>query len=258
VAAPTVLAVPSGSAAALLDEIGLVESVHTVLLVGAPSNAERLAAVHALRRNGAGSDVAVLAVHAPVGARVLWGECRQSGGAGGLHTYPDLDVVQVVDPESGDSVDGDGELVLTQLGLRGSALVRWRTGDLVTGVAAGRCPHCGRTVPRVEGVARRALIARLGESRLLDLRAVSAALVGRDDIDDWRIAVGRRSRDDRRTVTVHLAVAVTADEATATVGAATDIRAVAGALPTQLVAVSRWDLDALAGEALTARIRVAA
>src|SRR5204863_14178 len=84
-----------------------------LLLVGAPAQTEREDAVAALGRRE--SSVALQAVHAPSGARVLWGECRAGGTDAGLHTYPDLDVVQLVDPETGEVATEAGEVVLTQV-----------------------------------------------------------------------------------------------------------------------------------------------
>jgi hypothetical protein len=252
---PTVLALPSAAAPGVVDGAGDLSSVRTVLLVGAPTDAERLAAAHALHRAGAAADIVILAVHAPTGARVLWGECRASGGATGLHTYPDLDLVQAVDPDTGEHTTGAGELVLTQLGLRGSALFRWRTADVVAGISQGSCPSCRRTVPRVEGLRRRALVSGLGENRSVDLRSVASALSGRPDVEDWRIVVGRRHRDGAPKVVVHIADRGS-DDSRAVIAAATDIRAVAGALPTQIVATDPADLRDLAGVAISGRMMI--
>jgi hypothetical protein len=251
-----VVAVPSPSAVEVLEalgEAGTTERLTTLLLVSAPNEQERAAAADALARAGAGRAVA-LAVHAPSGARVLWAECRGSAGATGLHTYPDLEVVQLVDPESGEAAadSGPGELVLTQLGLRGSALLRWRTGDLVTGVDSTPCPGCGRTVPRVSGTARGALVVGTGSGRALDLRAVAGALAGRADLQDWRVVVGGRSRDNRGQVVVHV-LPRDADAGEAAVGAAADIRAAAGMLPSQIV-VTASGLEAVPGTPLSGRL----
>ncbi len=252
-APPSVLALPSAWAPQLLDGITDLASVHTALLMGAPSDAERLAAAHALHRAGAASDVAILAVHAPAGARLLWGECRASGGTTGLHTYPDLEVVQVVDPDTGDHTTGAGELVITQLGLRGSALLRWRTADVITAIATGPCPSCRRMVPRVEGLRRKALVSDIG-GHPVDLRTISSALAGRTDVDDWRIVVGHRRRDGASRVTVHLLDDGT-DESAAVIGAATEIRTVAGTLPTQIV-LDQNEFAEVYGERLSRRILI--
>jgi phenylacetate-coenzyme A ligase PaaK-like adenylate-forming protein len=250
-AKPTVLALPSRDAtrviAALISSGVELDTVHTVLLVGAPTAQQRVDLSAQL------PSATVLAVHAPAGARVLWSECRESGAGGGLHTYPDLEVVQVVDPDSGQPTAGGGEVVLTQLGFSGSALLRWRTGDLTSGsIDAAPCPGCGRRVPRVVDVRPGALVLVSDDGRTLDLRSVAGAMAGRTDLVDWRVAVGRRARDDRGQVVVHFAPS--GDPGEAAVGAATDIREVAGLLPTQLVAASAEEVAALSGDRLTPHI----
>lgn len=250
---PSVLALPAASAAALLGELSGLGSVRTLLLVGAPTNEERVAAAHGLFRAGGPTRSAILAVHAPQGARVLWGECAESGGTSGLHTYPDLEIVQVVDPATVDASRDGGELVLTQLGMRGSALLRWRTGDAVDEVTAGPCPSCGRTVPRVLGLRRGALVIRLETGRLLDLRSIASVMQGRADVEDWRLVVSRRGRDGTLAVTVHLA-AVDREDPSTVIGVASDIRTVTSTLPTQLVAASHRDLAAISGSSMSDRI----
>ena len=261
-APPTVVAVGAHAApdvVAALAEADALDRLTTLLLVGAPSDEERGAAAQALA--DAGRTATVLAVHAPSGARVLWAECRQSTGATGLHTYPDLDLVQIVDPETGEPATGEpatgeaGELVLTSLGMRGSALMRWRTGDLVSRVDASPCPSCGRTVPRVLGTRRAALVVPTDTGRALDLRAVAGALSGRADLQDWRVVVGGRDRDGRGQVVVHLAPAGSVEEpGEVAVGAAADIRSLAGMLPSQLVVGDVEDLASIDATALTARV----
>jgi hypothetical protein len=252
-APPTVLALPTDAAVEVLDRLRGLSSLRTVLLVGAPTDAERLAATHAAHRAVGAGDLAVLAVHAPAGARVLWGECRQSGGKTGLHAYPDLDVLQVVDPESGEHTTGGGELVLTQVGMRGSALLRWRTGDVVTGVTTQPCPGCHHALPRAEGLRRHALVSGLGtDGEVIDLRAIATALGGRQDIRDWRIVAGRRGRGGSRVVV--RVVANGGDAAAMVIGAAADIRSLAGALPTQIVLSDPYEIQSLRGEHYSERI----
>jgi len=257
-APPTVLAAGAAAAAELLDalrESGVpLRQLRTLLLVGAPSDGERAAARRALAEAGAAGDAIVLAAHVPPGGRLLWAECRQSGGGSGLHTYPDHDLVQVVDPETGEPATSGtaGELVLSQLGMRGSALLRWRAGDLVGAIDTAPCTACQRRVPRLVGLRRGALVVPTESERLLDLRAVAGALAGRADLADWRVVVGRRARDGRQQVVVH--VAPTGDPGEATVGAAADIRAAAGMLPSQLVVAEYDELRRLTGDRLTSRM----
>jgi hypothetical protein len=241
----TVLAVRPSAAPGLLAalrESGLPGSLRTLLLVGAPTPEERRAAAAGVAA-AAGAGVDVLAAHAPSGARVLWGECRESALAdraaeAGFHAYPDLDHVESADPETGERLPSGspgGELLLTQLGFAGSALVRWRTGDLVAGVTDESCPDCGRRVPRVTGVAPGALVPRLalreGERRV-DLRAVAGALAA-DRLHHWRVEVRRGARDGLDQVLVH--VDSPGDAVDTAVAVARAVRRAAGLLPTQVV-----------------------
>ena len=256
----TALAVATAGAAQLIDDLdeagAPLASLRTVLLVGGAYDDERAAVVDALARVGV-PGCAVLAVHVPEGHRLLWGECRESAGRTGLHTYPDLEVVQVVDPETGEQASAPGgELVVTQLGFRGSALLRWRTGDLAEAVTEGACPSCGRTVPRVTGLRPAVLVPALdlrGGARSVDLRGVTAALVGRADLSDWRVVIGRSARDDADELLVHVVPAADQDPAEVAVAVARDVRAAAGLLPTQVVVADAEDLPT-EGWALTPRV----
>ena len=238
----TVLALPSDTAAAQLAALGRerLASVSTLLLVGAPTAEERAAATDALGR----PEAAVLGVHAPSGARLLWGECRESAGRdtdAGYHSYPDFDVLQTVDAETGEaarSIDAV-ELVLTQLQLKGSALVRWRTGDIVADDPhVGACPACERTVPRLVDLRRAALVPRItprgSDPVSVDLREVAGALTGRSDLADWSVVLGRSTRDGADELLVHIAVDGTAPAEVA-VAVARDIGAAAGFVPSQVV-----------------------
>ncbi len=250
----TVLAIETSNAVRMLedlDEAGAqLASVKVVLLIGAPTDAERSAVQGAV-----GKRVSVLAAHVPDGHRLLWGECP--GGAHGLHTYPDLEVVQLVDPESGEAGTSGGaaEVVLTQLGLRGTALLRWRTADLAASLATQPCPGCSRTVPRLLGVRRRALVPDVpfkGGTTGLDLRGVAGALVGRSDLADWRIVIGKSRRRDDYELVVHIVPKGDADETDVAVAVARDVRAASGMLPTQVVVEDAGSLPD--GERLSSRV----
>jgi len=69
----------------------------------------------------------------------------------GLHVLEDDYVAEVIDPGSGEPVapGQTGELVLTNLGRRGSPLLRYRTGDVVR-LDPRPCP-CGSRFARLDG-----------------------------------------------------------------------------------------------------------
>ena len=72
-------------------------------------------------------------------------ECRENKG--GLHVFDDHFYPEVVDPETGETTEGLGELVLTTLTKEALPVIRYRTGD-VTRLLPGECT-CGRTHPRI-------------------------------------------------------------------------------------------------------------
>ena len=157
----TVLAVPVGEAAELLDGLAgrgvRLDGLRTLLTVGPPpSQPLRINLAQAAERL-AGNPVRVQAVWEPEMSLVLWGECRPRSAdpeeaTYGLHTYPDLEVVEVRDVvASAPAPEGaGGEVVLTSMGWRGTALVRAATGSWTEGLSVNRpCPSCGRTVPRL-------------------------------------------------------------------------------------------------------------
>ncbi len=76
-------------------------------------------------------------------------ECQEAPG--GMHVLETEFIAEVIDPVTTAShADGEeGELVLTNLGRRGSPLIRYRTGDQVR-LIRNRCA-CGRWFARLEG-----------------------------------------------------------------------------------------------------------
>lgn len=238
----TVLAVRPEEA---LDLLGVLDlgGVTTVLLVGAADAALRSAAA------AAAPGVTVLGLWGPDEGRLLWAQCREGGAAAGWHTYPDLDLVELVDPETGGPASRrGGEVTLTQLGLRGSALLRWRTGDVVdSDIETGACPGCGRTVPRLPADVRTSHLhvrvnLRHTSGEVLDLRSVAGALSGRDDIADWLVEIVPSPREHESDLVV--LIAPNGDETDAAVGAYRDVRAVAGITPSQVVVVTPEELAA--------------
>jgi hypothetical protein len=175
-------------AAAATDAAVDLSGVRTVVAVGPPPPAddrERLTAAYA----AVGADVRVRAVWGPSVGRSLWAECAE--GVHGLHTYPDLEVLEVLDPLTGTPTEGDGDLTLTSLGWHGTALVRFQTGAWVDPLATEGCPGCGRTVPRIVGdVVPHAweLPVALGSGRrgTVDLRGVAAVAAATPRVGSWR------------------------------------------------------------------------
>ncbi|MDQ1711144.1 MAG: phenylacetate-CoA ligase [Frankiaceae bacterium] len=248
----TVLAVRPEDAVDVLSALDL-GGVRTVLLVGAPSEETRTAVAEAA------GDRRVLALWGPGEGRVMWAECAPGSG---WHTYPDLDYVELVDPETGATPNGaGGEVTVTQLGFKGSALLRWRTGDVVAeGLATDACPKCGRTVPRVPAEVStshlhvRVNLRHTDDEQHVDLRAVAGALAGRNDLAGWLVEVVPSPREHESDLVI--LVVPTGDETEAAVGAYRDVRAVAGVTPSQVVVVTPEELAARRPPADTGAPRV--
>jgi phenylacetate-CoA ligase len=105
---------------------------------------------------------AVVAAWAPPGVRALWCQCREGEG---LHTSPDAELIEVVDPLSGVPVaDGtEAEVVWTALDWKGTVFLRLRTG-VFGAIDESPCPACGRSTPRLMPMST----AEPGFARVLD------------------------------------------------------------------------------------------
>jgi hypothetical protein len=191
----TVLVVPLDEAVALAEaavDAGLdLRRLHTVVTLGPPPAADERARI-ALAYRELGVDVRVRAVWAPGAGRAPWAECAE--GVHGLHTYPDLEILEILDPLTGTPASSHGDLTLTSVGWHGTALVRFQTGAWVDPVATGACPGCGRTVPRIVGDvtphAWELPVARAGGvPGTVDLRGVGAVAEATPWVAGWRAEI---------------------------------------------------------------------
>jgi len=146
-ARPNVLAGRAGDLLRLLeaaDGTDALAELHTLLVTGdrLEDGTRRQLAAHL-----PAPDAAVVSAWAPPGVRALWAECRFGEG---LHTAPDTEVIEIIDPLSGVVLNraGDGEVVWTSLGWKGTVFVRLRTGVYGT-LDESTCGACGRSTPRL-------------------------------------------------------------------------------------------------------------
>lgn len=158
---------------------------------------------------GLGSRPDVRALWGPPFGRTMWAEC--DAGTHGLHTCPDLEVLEVVDPVTGEATDADGDLTLTSLGWHGTALLRLRTGTWVDPLRTQDCPGCGRTVPRLVGETvpdawQLSVQGDGGRAGHVDLRGVPAVVDGLPGVTAWRAELrGRTDRVPRDRLLVEVA-----------------------------------------------------
>ena len=164
---------------------------------------------------GAGQ-VDVLSTYGLTEAKAAFNECPTPPGAepSGYHLSPDIGLVEIVDPETGERLPEDtpGEVVFTPLDARGTVVLRYRTGDLISGgLTHEPCPYCGRRCPRLVGA-----ISRVSEFRRLDIHKLKGTLVNfnalehalddADEIRAWQVEIRKRDDDPYECDELHLLV----------------------------------------------------
>lgn len=117
----------------------------------------------------------------------------------GVHVNESEFIAEVLDARSGEARDeGEGELVLTNLGRWGMPVIRYRTGDRVTAMR-GTC-RCGRTLVKLVG----GIAGRVDD--MVTVRGVNVfpsaieAIVRRfDEVGEYRVELARvREMDELR------------------------------------------------------------
>jgi len=138
-------------------------------------------------------------------AKLAWAECpyEEHAGSAGYHIHPDLALIEIVDPETGEPRgEGDpGEIVFTPLDSRGSVVLRYRTGDLVDGgLFYEPCPFCGREIPRLVGeISRRSDVRDMRfdklKGTLVDFNQLEHVLDNAKHVGTWQLEL-RKLHDD--------------------------------------------------------------
>jgi len=187
------------------SQMDFVEKV--VLGAGRVTEGFKLKIAGLLQSMGA-RNVSILGTYGFTEARCAWAECPTTNDvSSGYHLYPDKEIFEIIDPKTGE-VKGegeDGEIVYTSLDARGSAVIRYRTGDYVKGgVTTEPCPYCKRSVPRLS-----TNISRLSDVKDLKLSKVKGSLVNLNNftitlsdiklVEEWQIEL-RNKNDDQYEV----------------------------------------------------------
>ncbi len=182
-------------------EMSFVKKV--VLGAGRVSEAFKIRLINLLSGMGA-KDVSVFGTYGFTEARCAWVECPTHPDiSSGYHLYPDKEIFEVIDPDTGElKKEGeDGELVYSSLDSRGSVVIRYRTGDFVKGgISYEPCPHCRLSVPRISSD-----ITRLSDIKDLKLSKIKGTLVNLNNfinilnefnqIAEWQIEIRKKDND---------------------------------------------------------------
>ncbi len=123
----------------------------------------------------------------------------------GVHVTESEFIVESLDPNTGQpAAPGQkGELVITNVGRWGFPIIRYRTGDAII-VNKERC-DCGRAFLRLEG----GIIGRIDD--MLTVRgvnifpsAIENLVRQHQEVDEFRVTVGKRGEMDELTIEVEL------------------------------------------------------
>jgi phenylacetate-coenzyme A ligase PaaK-like adenylate-forming protein len=147
----------------------------------------------------------VLATYGFTEAKMAWAECPFPPGqlSAGYHLYPDLGIVEIINPQTGKVVPNgqSGEIVFTPLAARGTAVLRYRTGDFIDGgMTFEACPYCHRTLPRLVGrISRSSEIKEMNldkiKGTLVDFNELEHVLDNAPHIGAWQVEL-RKAHDD--------------------------------------------------------------
>jgi phenylacetate-coenzyme A ligase PaaK-like adenylate-forming protein len=158
-----------------------------------------------LARELGSPEVNVLSIYGFTEGKLAWAECPfpPDQPSGGYHLYPDLGIVEIINPLTGEVVPPGhpGEIVYTPLDARGTVVLRYRTGDYIDGgLTYEPCPYCHRTMPRLVGrISRSSEIKEMHldkiKGTLVDFNVLEHVLDGAPGIGTWQVEL-RKANDD--------------------------------------------------------------
>ncbi len=150
-------------------------------------------------------NVNILSIYGFTEGKLAWAECPfpHELESGGYHLYPDLSVIEIIDPKTGRTVPSGqpGEIVFTPLDARGTVVLRYRTGDYIDGgLVYEPCPRCGRMMPRLVGkISRASEIKEMSldklKGTLVDFNQLEHVLDDAPHIGAWQLEL-RKAGDD--------------------------------------------------------------
>jgi len=181
------------------------ENLRRIVLAGEKVSDGLRQKLRDLARELGAPNVDILATYGFTEARMAWPECPfpHDQPSGGYHLYPDLGIIEVVDPKTGETLPPGqpGEVVFTPLDARGTVVLRYRTGDCIDGgLTYEPCPYCGRSLPRLVGnLSRRSEVKQMNldkiKGTLVDFNELEHVLDDAPNIGSWQVEL-RKANDD--------------------------------------------------------------
>jgi phenylacetate-coenzyme A ligase PaaK-like adenylate-forming protein len=122
-------------------------------------------------------------------------QCREEGDW--HNPAPELLFHEVVDPETGRRLpDGErGALAITHLDRRGTTLIRYLVGDIVS-LSHEPCPHCGRTGDRIVGPVIRTKDLLKVKGMLINPAVLFDAIRSVPGVDEFQVVVAKENPAD--------------------------------------------------------------
>lgn len=158
-----------------------------------------------LARSLGAKQIDIVSTYGFTEAKLAFAECPVPEGktSTGYHIYSDLAFVEVIDPKTGERVPDhtEGEIVFTPLNARGSVVLRYKTGDIISGgITHEPCPNCGRTCARLLGnISRVSDVHRLQidklKGTLVDFSALEHLLDDTAGLGAWQIELRKHNND---------------------------------------------------------------
>jgi phenylacetate-coenzyme A ligase PaaK-like adenylate-forming protein len=122
-------------------------------------------------------------------------QCREEGDW--HNPAPELLFHEVVDPDTGRRLpDGErGALAITHLDRRGTTLIRYLVGDIVS-LSHEPCPHCGRTGDRIVGPVIRTKDLLKVKGMLINPAVLFDAIRSVPGVDEFQVVVAKENPAD--------------------------------------------------------------
>ncbi len=237
----TVMLARASDALDVLEAAGSLPDLKVLILAPEPVGQSLKYRIHEM----AGDAVDIVSTYQFAEGRAVWAECRQGSASAeaGYHTYPDFDVVEILLRRSDAlaPLGQPGEVAFTGLDQRGTALMRYRPGDVATGgIRTGRCPFCNRNLDRVLGPIRRTeklIPIHLKESSAMEMDAdVVAEVMAHPAVAAWGVEI-RKAPDGggRDEVYVYFRPGGSVNVASMVAEIDARLRSEAGFAPSQLI-----------------------